>query len=311
MFTKIEGIILSKTPYNERDIIANLLLRSGRKVGVIFYRGRGGSSRKNVALELGHFVRVELKKKGELYSSNEWCLLWSYKQIRNNYRAFYFMCFILEIATKVAMHAASEELFPLANKYRDHIAPGSVENREVNFRSKPENEQEIKQQGDHNDNQSSDSGVFRVVSNAIFYLEDALKPMTPTNTNITNINAGINIPAHTFLFLSKLLFELGVAPNLQNCVICKKQLTPSTPNLILGPRPGGFICEHRDDEDIKHGHHPGRPSITGNDVYFGLYLIRNLKYSEYHTLYKYPLPVKELWDYLCYQFNWNNHWKYL
>ena len=42
MQSKIEGIVTSKIPYDERHIIANVILRNGKKVSVVFYGGRGG-----------------------------------------------------------------------------------------------------------------------------------------------------------------------------------------------------------------------------------------------------------------------------
>ena len=50
MQTKIEGLILSKVPYDERHVIANLLLRSGRKVSVVFYGGRGGGKKQKSSI---------------------------------------------------------------------------------------------------------------------------------------------------------------------------------------------------------------------------------------------------------------------
>lgn len=73
--TKIEGILLSKLPYKDRHLICHMLLRSGKKVGVIFYGGAGGGKKmKSTNLELGHMIKVELKhsnKNKELYSLAE------------------------------------------------------------------------------------------------------------------------------------------------------------------------------------------------------------------------------------------------
>ncbi len=46
MQKKIEGILIKKIPYKERDIIGTLLLRSGMQVSAIFYGGAGGGKNK-------------------------------------------------------------------------------------------------------------------------------------------------------------------------------------------------------------------------------------------------------------------------
>jgi DNA repair protein RecO len=106
MLAKIEGIIISKTPYDERHIIANLLLRSGRKVGIIFYGGRGGGTKqKSSIIELGFMLSVELRnsnKNVEVFHAKEWNLIWHHNLIRTNVLAFYQMCFYLEVMNKIS-----------------------------------------------------------------------------------------------------------------------------------------------------------------------------------------------------------------
>lgn len=106
MQTKIEGLILSKIPYDERHIIAHLLLRSGRKISVVFYGGRGGGKKqKSSVLELGFMVSVELaqaKTNSDIYHAKEWNLIWHHDLIRSNHTAFYLACFYLEIINKIS-----------------------------------------------------------------------------------------------------------------------------------------------------------------------------------------------------------------
>ncbi|MBC7427427.1 MAG: recombination protein O N-terminal domain-containing protein [Bacteriovorax sp.] len=117
MQNKIEGLVLSKVPYDERHIIANLLLRSGRKVSVVFYGGRGGGKKqKSSIIELGFMLSVELahaKTNSDIYHAKEWNLIWNHDLIRLNHTAFYLMCFFLEIITRVAptenLHEVHEE----------------------------------------------------------------------------------------------------------------------------------------------------------------------------------------------------------
>ena len=117
MQTKIEGIIISKIPYDERHVIAHLLLRSGRKVSVVFYGGRGGGAKqKSSIIELGFMLAIELrvsKSTGDIYHAKEWNLIWHHDLIRLNHSAFYLLCFFLEVINRVSpnenLHEIHEE----------------------------------------------------------------------------------------------------------------------------------------------------------------------------------------------------------
>lgn len=117
MKTKIEGIVLSKIPYDERHIIAHLLLRSGRKVSVVFYGGRGGGKKqKSSVVELGFMLSIELRSSSsnsDMYHAKEWNLLWHHDAIRLNHTAFYLLCFFLEVINKISpienLHDVHEE----------------------------------------------------------------------------------------------------------------------------------------------------------------------------------------------------------
>jgi len=117
MQTKIEGLVLSKIPYDDRHIIANILLRTGRKISVVFYGGRGGGTKqKSSVIELGFMLAVELrpsKTHSDVYHAKEWNLIWHHDQIRLTHNAFYVMCFYLEIINRIAaienLHDVHEE----------------------------------------------------------------------------------------------------------------------------------------------------------------------------------------------------------
>jgi DNA repair protein RecO len=106
MQTKIEGLVLSKTPYDERHIIAHILLRSGRKISVVFYGGRGGGAKqKSSVIELGFMLSLELQKTSstkEIYHAKEWNLIWYHDLIRKNFNAFYLACFFLEVTSRIS-----------------------------------------------------------------------------------------------------------------------------------------------------------------------------------------------------------------
>ncbi len=140
MNTKVEGILLSKHPYGERNLIVKLLLRSGKLITVMFYGGRGGGEKKKASvLELGTMLKVELsrsKTTSDFQSAKEWQPIWMANKVRDNHLAFYALCFIVQVAAKVAVE---EDL--------------------------------------HDESQSFDQhshGIFRAVSNALVHLESSV-----------------------------------------------------------------------------------------------------------------------------------------
>ncbi|MBF0313753.1 MAG: recombination protein O N-terminal domain-containing protein [Oligoflexia bacterium] len=175
LFKSVEGIILSKVPCREKDLIANLLLRSGHRIGVLFYGGRVG--KQAALLEVGNMLKLQVRRSKSraddgLYSANEWSVIWRYRHIRNNYRAYYTLCFYVEIISKLS---TEENLFAFSSANNER---------------------------DSSNVTSADAGIFRVFSNAVFYLEDATtKSATPDFVQALT------------LFLCKLLYEAGIAPS--------------------------------------------------------------------------------------------------
>ena len=102
-----EGLILDKVPFQDRHLICRLLVRSGEKISVMFYGGRGGGKKKGpCVLDLGTMVRVYPvvgRATGGLYKSRQWSVLWRHEGIRDCYRSFGLLCFYLEVAAKMAL----------------------------------------------------------------------------------------------------------------------------------------------------------------------------------------------------------------
>lgn len=172
-----EGIIISKTPYQERHCISRIILRNGRKISVNFLGGMGGGKKmKSSLIQLGHGVRFSITgrlKEGEsLNLSKDYKKLWSPENIRNNHRAFYQMCFYLELLDKISIGEN------LVNRKRF---------------------QDINQ---------DDQGLFNVLSNGIYYLDEFV--------NKLNSNQNSDFGSLFALFLGKLVFHLGVSPDLEN-----------------------------------------------------------------------------------------------
>src|SRR5690554_2497522 len=103
---KLEGLIIHKTLYKERDLICKLLLRDGHVCSLYFYGGRGGGKKnKGSLLELGYMVSVvvDIRHRGlnqQLQVAKEWSLIWQHQEIRKDYKAFYFLSFICEVLQK-------------------------------------------------------------------------------------------------------------------------------------------------------------------------------------------------------------------
>lgn len=136
----LEGILIHKTPFKERDIIGKLLLRSGKVVDLYFYGGRGGGKySKGSILEVGYMLKVTLaprrsKLETQLYTVKEYGLIWEAEKIRLNYQAFYLLSFYAEVIQKIAIE---EDL-------------------------------------DHQENIAEHEGIFKVFSNAVFCLDKSV-----------------------------------------------------------------------------------------------------------------------------------------
>lgn len=105
----LEGILVHKQPYKERDIIASFLLRTGEVLSGYLYGGQGGGKNmKSDLLQLGYAFRFkahDFKNKtqaGGTYKLSEWSILWQHEKIRNDYSAFVLMHYICELHHKLS-----------------------------------------------------------------------------------------------------------------------------------------------------------------------------------------------------------------
>lgn len=189
-----EGIVIHKTPYKERDLICQVLLRSGKTLPVYFYGGRGGGKKsKGSFLEIGFMLKLELREQRKnldtaIFIAKEYSLIWGSNKIRENYSALCLLSFYLEFISKIAL---SEDL--------------------------------KSQHGDEFE------GLFKVCSNAIFFLDQSLE------------KSDYHMSNHLFIFLSKLILELGVLPDTDHCIFCDIEFDSSTMALFV-PTEGGFSC---------------------------------------------------------------------
>ena len=72
----IEGILIRKTPFQERHVMGNVLLRNGKSLSVLFYGGQGGGKKsKPSTLELGHLFSITAspgKNYSDIIRAKEW-----------------------------------------------------------------------------------------------------------------------------------------------------------------------------------------------------------------------------------------------
>lgn len=261
MNTKIEGLILKKTPYQERHLICHLLLRSGKKVSVLFYGGKGGGkNKKSSILEIGHMIKVELrrtKSTSELYNAKEWNSVWIHDLIRSNHQAFYLLCLYLEIILKLSV---------FENLHDEHAS-----------------------------HDESTKGLFRVLSNGIFFIEKKLK------------ENHLDIHFHLVVFLSKLLAEQGLFPGREKCVLSDMPLS-DIETLVLTPEHGGFADSSLVNfEDVRAQGN----GVAGKELWFLLGRIMEMKYQETRD---FSIQNKEisriLFQFFCFQFHFeDSHFK--
>ncbi len=202
-----EGIVIQRVPYKERDLIVKLLLRNGYVGSFYIYGGQGGGkSHKPSIFELGSMMKILIKDKKKIDSSDlmvsaEHQRSWEPQSIRHDIKAFYLVCLYFELIQKFAI--------PYQHGTSDH------ENM------------------DH-------EGVFSVVSNALFYIEDALKK----NQFVPH--------QQLTLFMIKLLFHLGIMPDTDNCSYCQTGLLEND-SVVFMPANGQFACQQCSQGDNEKG----------------------------------------------------------
>jgi len=256
MQTKIEGILLSKSPYRNRDLICRILLRSGKKVSVLFYGGKGGGrQQKTSILEFGYLIKIELRRNtrshSELFVAQEWALTWKHKNIRRHYQAFYLLCSYIEMIDKISL---------------------GVDLYDENTETAKEDQE----------------GLFRVLSNGLYYLEEAAS------------NKQFYSKMHLFIFLAKLLAETGVSPQMMMCTFCETKLENHTSGLSFNFVHGGFICGQCQSQAETSEY------TDGSAIYRLLKISLGSPFKDYKKIASLELknskPEKQLFHYFCYQF---------
>ncbi|EQC45763.1 hypothetical protein M899_1299 [Bacteriovorax sp. BSW11_IV] len=194
-----------------------------------------------LSIELSHS-----KNTTTVYQAKETSLMWAHKNIRLNHRAFYLMCFYLELAQKISLED---------NLHDEHM-----------------------------DFDDSTLGVFRVLSNALFFLDKSL-----TDNNFKDTSELVT-------YLAKVAVETGVFPDIKHCVVTGAPLDQFKTIVLLAEQ-GGFADYECLNIDEKR-------SYATNDtaLLVAMRKVANLKYGE--------LPVfdfismdhaRSLLSFLCFQ----------
>lgn len=192
-----EGIVIHRTPYKERDLIVKLLLRNGLVGSFYIYGGQGGGKKHKPSIfEIGAMIRLMIKEQKARVESSELMIcaehqsIWKPDSVRHDIKAFYLVCLYFELIQKISLP----------------FRPG-------------------------NDFEAQDQeGIFAVTSNALFYLEDALK------------KGQFEPPQQLTLFMVKLLFHLGIMPDTDNCSYCQNELLEMD-SVVFLPANGQFACQ--------------------------------------------------------------------
>jgi recombinational DNA repair protein (RecF pathway) len=193
-----EGVVIHKVPYKERDLIVKLMLRNGTLGSFYIYGGQGGGKHhKPTIFELGSMVKIFIREQKssrvegqELMIAGESQRLWEPTHVRHNIQAYYLICLYFEIIQKFSIHF--------------QLGTSEYENNEH-------------------------EGIFSVLSNALFYLNDSLqKELFQSQQHLT-------------LFMIKLLFHIGIMPDTDHCSYCGANLL-ETPGLSFLPANGQFAC---------------------------------------------------------------------
>lgn len=239
-----EGVVISKVPYKERDLIVKLLLRSGFMASFYVYGGQGGGKHHKPSLfELGSMMKLMTKDRRikssevELMVVAEYQRTWEPQVVRHDIKAFYLSCLFFEIIQKFVV-----------NYHPDHDGPSEHE------------------------------GVFSVLSNALFYLDEAV------------LKKNFRPEQQLHLFMVKLLFYLGIMPETDSCGYCGKDL--------LQGGGASFL--------IAQGHFSCLQCVNAEDEKGLLYRIKQgyqTKYQEYSTLEGTSFQeTDKLIQYFCHHF---------
>lgn len=121
MKEKIEGIVISETPYSETSKIINILTKDG----IVGCMAKGAKNIKsNLRIGTNKITKAEfiiLNKKDKLSTLTSVDVLSDYKNIKKDITKISYATYIIELATQVMKHNQSEEIYNLLISSLDKI----------------------------------------------------------------------------------------------------------------------------------------------------------------------------------------------
>lgn len=247
MRTKVEGLLISKIPFGDKHFIGKLLLRSGKKISAVFYGAKGGGKKRSSSLaDLGHMLAVELGR--SKHGEHLYpAKEWSLIWAPKKIREDYKALSLMSL------------YFEIVSKFclEDHLEEG----------------------------EDVHDGPFRVLSNAVFFLEDSLK------------RGDFKPYEQLLLFLGKVFHDQGIFPKMSSCVFCDRDLEGLNQMSLVYDQ-GGFSC------NLCLG--PQSEGV-GRDAWKFLKEVRSTTYQEFSFKSLEFQSIKSLCQLLlghfCYQFH--------
>lgn len=255
---KAEGIIIQKTPYKEKDLICHMLLRSGKTLPVYFYGGRGGGKQsKGSILELGFMINIHLREQRK--SIGDAIHIAKEYQLgwnsKNIRNDYQAMCLMSFYLELIAKIATAEDIQTMHGE--EH------------------------------------SGLFKVLSNALFYLDDSMEKKS------------FQIETQLFLFLTKLIVDLGITPDVHHCLFCDKELKLNE-LCLFSHVDGGFSCSDcssKVDEFLSENKQAFQEHKSAGELRLLLSSVYKMNFKDYATLkLQSPNPCIAALTYLNFQF---------
>lgn len=201
-----EGIVIHRVPYKERDLIVKLLLRNGLVGSFYIYGGQGGGkNHKPTIFEIGSMIKMTTKDQKSNGELRDLMISSEHQRIWEPQ----------SIRHDIKAYYLVCLYIELIQKFSISYQPGGEENMDQ-------------------------QGVFSVVSNALFFMQDALakEQFVPHQ--------------HLSLFMIKLLYHLGIMPDTDHCSYCETALMEETSAVFL-PDQGQFACSQCSSGDNEKG----------------------------------------------------------
>ena len=134
--------------------------------------------------------------------------------------------------------------------------------------------------------ESRGEGAFKTLSNALFRLEAQCK------------NKTINVNDEIFIFVSKLIVDQGICPDLKTCLFCGLGLDKCQQIKLVFDQ-GGFACS----DCTENTHEKLKLQSLGKNIWHAFALTAVGQYQKIDKFdFESITPAMTLFDYLCHQY---------